>query len=301
MHMDSVVAIDIGGTTIKSAIASIPTSLADAQIDQVRRTPTPIGSVDALVDAVVEIVRSYPAPIAGVGVVMPGVLDVPAGRVRAAGNMQLFEVPIVAPLEDALGLPVTFEHDVRAGAHAELHAGAARGLRDAIFMPIGTGIAAAFIIDGEVRSADGYMGEVGHAHVGPEVACVCGLHGCLEAVASASALTRRYEQRTGITDDAAGVIARASSADTVAMEIWGDALAGLIHACTWMTNLLGSEAIILGGGMSRAGATLFEPLRKGVAASLSFQRMPRLLAATHGDDAGCLGAAILALKAGGVA
>ncbi len=298
--MGSVVAIDIGGTTMKSAIVSIPPTLAEARLAEVRRTPTPIGSARALVDAVVEIVHAYRTDIVGVGVVMPGVLDVTAGRVRAAGNMQLFDVPIVGPLEDALGLPVTFEHDVRAGAYAELHAGAARGLRDAIFMPIGTGIAAAFIIDGEVRSADGYMGEVGHAPVGPDVACVCGLRGCLEAVASAAALTRRYEQRTGSTESAAAIIARADSGDAVAAEIWDDALAGLRLACTWMTNLLGSEAIILGGGLSRAGAVLFDPLREGLEASVRYQRVPRLLPATHGDDAGCLGAAILALMARGI-
>lgn len=299
--MTFVVAIDIGGTTIKSAVAPVTETLAAARITDVRRTPTPIGSAPDLIETVARIVRSYPQELVGVGVVMPGVLDVQAGRVRAAGNMQLFDEPIVAPLSMALGLPVTFEHDVRAGAHAELHTGAARGMRDAIFMPIGTGIAAAFIIDGEVRSADGYMGEVGHAPVGPDVACVCGLRGCLEAVASASALTRRYEARTGTRADAAEIIARAGAGDAAASDVWNDAITGLTRACTWMTDLLGSEAIILGGGLARAGATLLDPIRTALQASLSYQRLPRLIAATHGDDAGCLGAAILALRNGGIA
>lgn len=296
--MDRIVAIDIGGTTIKSAVAEVPPELAATQIGAVRRDPTPVGDADRLVHVLADLVASY-GNVARVGLVMPGVLDVPAGRVRAAGNMRLFDVPIVEPLQALLGLPVSFEHDVRAGALAELHAGAARGRQDAAFLPIGTGIAAAFIIDGEVRSSDGYMGEVGHAYVGPDELCVCGLHGCLEAVASASAIARRYAAAGG-TGDAAQVIAHAEAGEAAAARVWNDALAGLALACGWIANLLGPEVIIIGGGLARAGDALFVPLRERLRSKLSYQRTPELLPAVHGDDAGCLGAAVLALRAQGV-
>ncbi len=296
--MARVVAIDIGGTTIKSALAEMPATLAETSIGAVRRDPTPVGDVDRLVRTVASLVESY-GEVDAVGLVMPGVLDVPQGRVQAAGNMQLFDVPIVEPLQALLDLPISFEHDVRAGAWAELYAGAARGRRDAAFLAIGTGIAAAFIIDGEVRSADGYMGEVGHAHVGPDELCVCGLHGCLEAVASAAAIARRFAAAGG-EGDAAVVIARAEQGDDDALRIWGEALDGLALACSWMANLLGLEAIIIGGGLARAGDALFAPLRTRLQASLSYQRLPLLIPAVHGDDAGCLGAAALALRSQGV-
>ena len=302
--MGTVVAIDIGGTTIKSSVVTVPDRLSATRLTGVRRTPTPKGDPTgrALLDAVARIVRSYGSDVDGVGVVIPGVLDVPGGKVRAAGNLQLFDVPIVAPLEAELGMSVNFEHDVRAGAIGELYAGAGIGLRDAAFLPIGTGIAAAFIIDGEVRSADGYMGEIGHAHVGPDDPCVCGRFGCLETIASAAAIARRYREASG--DDKASapaVIARAAEGDPHAQRVWNEALDGLGLACAWIANLLGSEAIILGGGLSRAGAALFAPLTARVTNSLGFQRVPRLIPATHGDDAGCLGAAILALRGKGIA
>lgn len=296
--MGRIVAIDIGGTSIKSAAVERPASLADTLLGDVRRDATPIGDASVLVDAVARLVASY-GDVEAVGLVMPGVLDVPRGRVRAAGNMQLFDEPIVEPLQAILGIPISFEHDVRAGALAELHAGAARGRRDAAFLPIGTGIAAAFIIDGEVRAADGYMGEVGHAYVGPDELCVCGLRGCLEAVASAAAIARRYAVGGG-SGDAAHVIARAAAGDVLASRVWNDAVSGLALACAWIANLLGPEVIIIGGGLARAGDALFTPLREQLQARLSFQRLPELLPAVHGDDAGCVGAAVLALRAQGV-
>lgn len=299
--MRSVVAIDIGGTTIKSAVASQPTALARTTITDVRRTPTPVGDARALTDTVVAIVRSYGPGAEAVGVVMPGLLDVPAGRVRVAGNLRLIDAPVVEPIRDALGVPVAFDHDVRAGALAELHSGAARGLRNAAVIPIGTGIAAAFIIDGEVRSADGFMGEIGHAWIGADEPCPCGLTGCLEAVSSAAAIARRYTERTGRPATAEAVIGLAATGDALASAVWQDAVSGLVRATAMITNLLGPEAIVIGGGLSRAGDALLAPLRAGLAASISYQRVPQLRVAAHGDDAGCLGAAMAAFRSGGLA
>lgn len=298
--MGRVVAIDIGGTSIKSGLAERPTSLAATTLSDVRRTPTPVGDAAALVATVTDIVRSYGDGVDAVGVVMPGILDVANGRVRVAGNLQLVDEPIVEPLTSALGLPIAFDHDVRAGALAERHTGAAQGFANAAFLAIGTGIAAAFIIDGEVRASDGFMGEIGHQWVGIEVPCICGLSGCLEAVSSASAIARRYAERTGNEVDTGTIVARALEGDPAAAAVWQSAVQGLVRACAMVTNLLAPEAIIVGGGVARAGAALLDPLQSGLAASISFQRLPVIREATHGDDAGCLGAAIAALRQGGL-
>lgn len=294
--MSSIVAIDIGGTTIKSCAVEIPPSLDRMQLQPIRRTPTPVGSVTALLGEVSEIIHSYGSDVAAVGLVMPGVLDVPNGRVRMSSNLHIVDEPIVAPLQSAIRLPVYFDHDVRAGATAELLTGAARGFRDAAFMPIGTGIAAAFIIDGAIRNADGYMGEVGHAYVGPELECVCGLTGCLEAVASASGIMRHYSMLTGLELDAPEILRRTARAEPTALRVWDAALAGLVRACAMIANLLGSEAIIVGGGLAQAGDALFQPLRDGLASALCVQRVPQVIPAAHGKDAGCLGAALIVLR-----
>lgn len=298
--MGRVVAIDIGGTTIKSAVAAFPTSLANTKLLDIHRTPTPIGDAQALLDAVVHITRAYGTEVDAVGVVMPGILDVANGIVRIAGNLRLQNEPIVAPLQAALGIPVHFEHDGRAGALAEFKAGAARGLRDAAVITLGTGVSASFIIDGALRNGAGFMGEIGHAHVGPEVPCVCGLTGCLEAVSSASAIARRYQQRSGVECATPAVIARAGAGDAIAAEVWGEAIAGLVRASAWIASVLGSEAIILSGGLALAGESLFQPVREGLAEALQFQRIPSISAATQQADAGCLGAAIFALQGEGI-
>ena len=298
--MGNLVAIDIGGSSIKSATFEIPATLAQTTLRAVRRTPTPIANATALIDTVVDIVRSGPS-VDAVGVVMPGLLDVPAGRVRISGNLQLVDAPIAEPISQALGIPVAFEHDVRAGAMAELYAGAARGLSDAVFLAIGTGVAAALIIDGEVRSSAGFMGEIGHAWIGTDDACICGLRGCLEAVASAAAIARRYGALTGDTCTAEQVIGRARLGDGTAQQVWRDAVRALTRVCAMLTNVIGPEAIVVGGGLSRAGEFLLAPLRAGLAASVSYQRVPEVRTATHGDDAGCLGAAIATLRQRGLA
>ena len=298
--MGRVVAVDIGGTSIKSSVAITPPSIDAITLGDVRRTPTPIGDAESLTNAVIDIVRSHGEPVDAVGVVMPGLLDVERGRVRIAGNLRLQDAAIVEPIQTALGVPVHFGHDVRAGALAELHAGAARGYANAAFLAIGTGIAAAFIIDGEVRSSDGFMGEIGHQWVGFEDPCICGLRGCLEAVSSAAAIAQRYNARTGDDVDAEIIVRRAQADDAVAREVWSDAVTGLARAATMITNLLAPEVIVIGGGLGRAGTWLLEPLRAQLSESISFQRMPELREATHGDDAGCLGAAIAALREGGL-
>ena len=298
--MGRVVAIDVGGTTIKSAVAALPASLADTRLADIHRTPTPIGDAQALLDAVVRITRAYGSDIEALGIVMPGILDIEQGSVRIAGNLRLQNEPIVSPLQAALDMPIHFEHDGRAGALAEFKAGAARGLRDAAVVTIGTGVSASFIIDGQLRNGTGFMGEIGHAQVGPEVLCVCGLSGCLEAISSASAIARRYQQRSGVECATPAVIARAEAGDDIAAEVWGDAVKGLVTASAWIANILGSEAIIISGGLALAGEALFQPMREGLANALKFQRIPSIISATHRADAGCLGAAILALQGVGL-
>lgn len=155
--MGGVVAIDIGGTAIKSAVAAIPTSLASTKLLDIHRTPTPVGDARALPDAVVRITRAYGPAIEAVGLVMPGILDVEQGSVRIAGNLRLENEPIVGPLQAALDMPIYFEHDGRAGAWAEFKASAARGLRDAAVMALGTVVSASFIIDGALRNSAGFI------------------------------------------------------------------------------------------------------------------------------------------------
>ena len=196
-------------------------------------------------------------------------------------------------------MPVALGHDVRTGGLAEFTVGAATGVRNAMFMPIGTGIAAAVLVDGHRLDADGYAGEIGHIVVDPGGAvCGCGVRGCLETLGSAASIARRYAEAVGRPVTRAAEVADAVRAgDADAVRVWQDAVDALATAITTAITLLAPEVIAIGGGLAESGETLLEPLRAALDGRTTFQRTPRLVRATLGDNAGCIGAALLAWRA----
>ena len=161
-------------------------------------------------------------------------------------------------------------------------------------MPIGTGISVGLVIDGEVRKSSGFIGEIGHANVGHNLTCGCGLTGCFEVVASTSGISQRYKQATGSNLDSKAIFAAAMSGDEVAKQI--RAFDAIAYACDWLMNTLSPQAVIFAGGLSGAGEVLLNEVNRRLEKRITFQRQPQLLVATLGDDAGCLGAGLLAMK-----
>jgi glucokinase len=227
-------------------------------------------------------------------VVVPGIVHDGVGVFSA--NLGWRDFPFRPALASAVGLPVAFGHDVAAGGLAEQRLGAARGYQDVVVMPIGTGIAGAVIMDGALRTGGGYAGEIGHVDVGHGLPCGCGLTGCMEAMASSAAIARRYTEKTGRSvPGAAEVLHAVAEGDAVAIEVWDDALDALARGIRVLATLLGPEVVVLGGGLAMAGEELLAPLTKRLTSLLSFQRRPELRLAELGDEAGCLGAGLLAL------
>ena len=177
---------------------------------------------------------------------------------------------------------------MRTGALAETRIGAARGMSDVVYLSIGTGIAAGIVLGGRLHAGDGYAGEIGHTPAGHDEPCACGGSGCLEAIASAAAIARRYTARSG--RPAAGAAEVLAAGDPDALAVWDEALDALAAALAWIASVLAPEAVVIGGGLSRAGAALFDPLNDRLARHLTFQRVPRLVPAALGDRAGCIGA-----------
>jgi glucokinase len=199
-------------------------------------------------------------------------------------------------VEKALGVPAVLGHDVRAGALAEARLGAGRGVGRVWFVPVGTGVAAAYVRDGRTDpGAHGASGEIGHVVVRPGgPPCACGLRGCVETLASAAAVARRYRERTGEELDAAGVVARVTAGEQAAREVWTEAVDALADGLRIGVTLHDPDMIVIGGGLARAGAALLDPLAAALRDRLTFQTMPALVPAALGDEAGCLGAALLA-------
>ena len=299
--MSYVVAVDVGGTEIKSALVD-----SDFNVIATTTAPTPKAdstgaeTVKTIAAIVVEFAQQQ--TIAAVGLVVPGALDEPAGTSRWSGNLQWNNLPIRDLLHAAINIPVAFSHDVRTAAVAEMRNGAAKGARNAIFIPVGTGIAAALIIDGEIRSAEGFAGEIGHIDVNGKYPCVCGKTGCLEAASSTLAISKAYEAQSGKSGTTTEEIYQLVIAgDAVATNVWNDATSAMARACETLITILAPEVIVFGGGLSNAGETFLKPIRDYLDSTLTFQRKPRLEIAHYGAKAGTIGCAMLAfdlVKAG---
>jgi glucokinase len=301
---DLVAAVDVGGTRTKAALV---TREGREVVSATVPTPTGCALPGVLVEHVEQVVRDLVGADGGAhhvvacGVVVPGLVDDDRGVARWSANLGWRDLPVGAPLSARLGLPVALGHDVRAGLVAEARLGAARDDRHVLFVPVGTGIAGALMVDGHVLIADGFAGELGHVVVdpaGPE--CGCGARGCLESIASAAAVERAYAAASsthpvpGERVGADRVAALVASGDPVAQRIWDGAVEALARAVTLAVTLTGVDLVLVGGGLAESGETLLGPLRSAVRERLTFQRVPRVERPLLGDRAGCLGAACLA-------
>jgi len=299
---DVVAAIDVGGTRIKAA-------LVDASFDVLARAtvPTPkdiAADIGAVLQATVAGLlvsaeqQGVHVRLVGCGVVVPGLVDEERGVGLFSVNLGWRDLPVRDPVASHLGVPTVVGHDVRAGLLAETRLGAARGARHALFVPVGTGIAGALMLDGAVISADGWAGELGHVVIDPSgPPCPCGATGCLEVIASASAMERAYAARAGRRVTAEEIAARAEAGEADASAVWAGAISALAQAIVATVTITGVDLVLIGGGLAESGEAILAPLRADVTRRLTFQRPPRLEKAALGDRAGCLGAACLAWDA----
>jgi glucokinase len=295
-----VLALDVGGTGIKCALVT-----PDGGTRHAERHPTAAGrgpeavvaTIRDIADNLADKARADGLQPVAVGIAVPGVVDEAAGVAVWSANVGFRDVPLRDVVRARLGLPTVLGHDVRAGGIAEARLGAARGSRHVLFVAIGTGIAAAQVVDGRAfTGAHGAAGEIGHIVIRPGgPRCGCGQRGCLEAVASAAAVGRRYAELTGSPATAAQVGGLAASGDAAAGQVWREAIDALADGLVTAQALFDPEVVVLGGGLSQADETLLDPLRVALRQRLTFHREPRLVRAALGDEAGCLGAGLLAL------
>jgi glucokinase len=290
----TVISIDVGGTGMKCALVDGAYRVLHTERHPTGRERGP----DAVIETILAVASglSGKADVRAVGVVVPGIIDEVNGIARYSANVGFKDVPLRALLQERLGLPAVLGHDVRAGGLAEARLGAGRGKAQVLVVPIGTGIAAAHVVNGVVNSgAHGAYGEIGHIVVrpgGPK--CGCGLYGCLEALASASALQRSYFEVTGEVASAAEIAAKVRT-DKRAKRVWDDLVDALSDGLLTGQALYDPELVVIGGGLAESGELLLNPLRRAFKKKATFHRVPKIVRAKLGDEAGCLGAALLAL------
>ncbi|MGW6732571.1 ROK family protein [Streptomyces sp. NPDC055013] len=300
--MRHVIALDVGGTGMKAALAAASGEL----LHQARRPTGRERGPDAVVEGILDFageLRAYGEerfgePAAAVGIAVPGIVDEEQGVAAYSANLGWRDVPLRMLLADRLGgVPVALGHDVRSGGLAEGRIGAGKGADRFLFVPLGTGIAGAIGIDGRVEAgAHGFAGEIGHIVVRPDGApCPCGQRGCLERFASAAAVSEAWAAACGDPEaDAADCAKAVASGDPNAVRVWHAAVDALADGLVTALTLLDPRTLIIGGGLAEAGETLFTPLREAVRQRVTFQKVPSIVPAALGDTAGCLGAGLLA-------
>lgn len=296
-----VLSFDVGGTDIKAGLVD-----AKGVVLGMRRVPTPLDParpgeavVERLAELAAELAAEFPGtPAKAAGIIVPGIVDSVAGVGVYSANLGWRNFPFTAEAERRLGIPVAFDHDVRSAAAVEHALGGSREFSDVVVMVVGTGIAAAVFSGGKAVTAGGFAGELGHAQVPDPDAGPGGTAATiLEAVGSAGGIARRYHRKSGNkVNGARSVLLRAKSGDALAERVWAEAMDALAFTICQCVNIIGTEAVVIGGGLAEAGEDLLQPLRARVDQTLDFQRRPHLIRAQLGQDAGLLGAAHNARK-----
>jgi glucokinase len=307
-----VLVIDIGGTKMAGGVcepggrlmawSQVPTP-HDVDAEQLWRT------LESLLLRVLRIAKVTDlAELSGVGCGCGGPMEWPAGLVSPLNIPGWRNFPLRERLASRFGghgpdgIPVRVHNDAVCMAAGEHWRGAGRGKRNVLGMVVSTGVGGGLILDNHlIDGASGNAGHIGHVVVDPDDGplCACGALGCLEAIARGPALTE-WAQGEGWRPEQADVSAKDLSADAAqghpvaraAMRRAGRALGIAIASAT---NLCDLDVVSIGGGLSQAGALIFDPLQESLAAHtmLDFARQVRVVPAALGQHAGLVGAAAL--------
>ena len=306
------VGIDVGGTKIASLLVDRNGAILDRDV-----RPTPAHEQEATLQARAASSRAVvTAEVAAIGISAAGLVEAGTGIMRYAPNLSWRDAPLVERIGGTFGLPTVADNDNNAAAWGEYRFGIGRGHANILFVGVGTGIGGGIIADGALlRGAHGFAAEIGHTIVEPDgPVCGCGNHGCWEQVASGHAIERagreaaeRYPH-SGIARLAEGVPARVTGSLVTRAALDGDDTARAILAkvgrrlgegIAGLVNVLDPQVVVVGGGAIAAGDLLLEPARRSFAATVEgpdARPAVPIVPAELGNDAGVVGAAVLALE-----
>ncbi len=302
--------IDIGGTQLRAALVD-----PDGTIVERDRRPTPADEPDSLVETLARLVsevRARAGEEVPVGIGIAGLVTT-GGEVRYGPNIGVRSLSLASLLHAVVGGEIVVANDASLAALGEQRAGAGSGVEDLVLVTIGTGVGGGLVVGGRLLTgASGFAGELGHVVVAEHGRpCPCGNRGCVEAYASGSAIgalarDRLVDPTTATSlrelEEVAGpdVTAAAGRGDRIAIEVLEEAGGWLGVALGSMVNALDPQLILLGGGAAEAAAPwMLAPTRRTMAAHLvgsAWREPPPVELAVLGDDAGVVGAGLLAIE-----
>lgn len=307
------IGVDVGGTKIAAGVVT-----PEGRVLEEVRYPS-AGSPEVLVENIFRAISEVRggAEVGGVCLAVPGLILSEENKVVFSPNLPAIQgVRLKDELEDRIGVPLTIENDASAAAWGEFRFGAGSEASHLVFITLGTGVGGGVVSHGVLlRGANGAAGELGHTTIhatGPR--CACGNRGCLEALASGSAIARRANEAAAErTDSALGKLAatrKVLGEDITKLAREGDeaALSVLEEAGTWLgvgvasfVNIFNPEVVAVGGGASEAGELILAATRREVhlRARSPSRDLVKIRSATLGPESGVLGAAALARDASG--
>ena len=317
-HQNLFIGIDLGATKISTALVDAAGKIIARDYRETRAAEGQKAVIERMVYAAHRVMGEAgiaPSQVTAVGVCSPGPIDVRTGVVTAPPNLPGWKnVPLKQLIEEALGITTFMENDANAAALGEHRFGAGRGVQDMIYVTASTGIGGGLILNGQLYGGTtGAAGEIGHMTVlpwGPY--CGCGNRGCLEALASGTAIARdgrelvRRGVPTLIAELAEGhservtaklVAEAADKGDIEAQEILAEAMGYLSVGMASLVNLFNPELIVIGGGLTNLGDGLFGPVRRAIErrAFPAAARAVKVVPAELGGDVGVLGAVAVAM------
>ncbi len=303
--------VDIGGTTVKLGLFDTEGNLLDKWEIPTRTEEEGSHILPDVADSIKSKISEKQIAIediAGVGVGAPGPID-GEGVVHKAVNLGWGTLSIKNTLEDLIHLPVMAGNDANVAALGEMWKGGGQGSRNLILVTLGTGVGGGIIIDGKILTGStGAGGEIGHIHVqdGETETCGCGNRGCLEQYSSATGITRLANKRLAESDkqsvlrqgkvSAKTVFDAVKEKDELALEVAEEFGKYLGNALAVIATVVNPEAIVIGGGVSKAGEILLDYIKPYYEKNV-FQgsRDVKFALATLGNDAGIYGAAKLVM------
>lgn len=304
--------VDIGGTTCKIGFFETAGVLLDKweiPTDKENSGENILPNISKEIDAKLAKEGISKDDVQGVGVGVPGPVK-SNGVVNRCVNLGWGVVDVAEKLGGLTGLEVRVGNDANVAALGEMWQGGAKGCKDVIMVTLGTGVGGGIIVDGKIVAGfDGAGGEIGHITVNKdeEEACNCGQHGCLEQYASATGIVRLAKKKLAQSSEetalrkfetltAKDVIDEAKAGDAVAVELLDEVCGILGSALSNMACIVNPEVVVIGGGVSKAGAILTDNIQKHYVETSFFAcRDTKFALASLGNDAGMYGCVQLLL------
>lgn len=311
-----VIGVDLGGTKLLAGAVDEDLQVHHRSVRSSRGSDTAevLGILEGAIREAMEAVGGH---VGGVGIGIPSTIDASRGVSVYSTHLPLAGVPVASILSERLGVPVLMDNDANLALLVEHRAGAAQGARNALMLTLGTGIGGGIIVDDHLyRGSQGAAGELGHVVVeqdGPPCQGNCPNRGCLEVMASGSALVREATAMAGERPRSALgralahgqgitgplVTELAFDGDQASQEVLGLIGRRLGVGLSSLVNVFNPDVIVIGGGVVAAGEYVLGPARREmVARGLPPARdHARVVATRFGEESGMLGAALLAQDA----